>query len=208
MHTRCQRNTIINDSHAVEPAQSIAQLIVRVTIIITEVWLGASACANGLANSLADARDTRGRRMTSIARHKLDAASMGRVLILWARQHFGLDGAETVQDDSCGRPLGRILGNALDRELNKLRRTARVCTPAHLFSINSKRRRRAGKVRIIREMASCDFGKNDAEGENVGREIKLVAEEDLGRHVCICTAKGETTGLFLVAGGNAGESKI
>ncbi len=58
-----------------------------------------------------------------------------------------------------------------------------------LFSIHGKRRGRAGKVRIIREMASCDFGKNDAEGENVGRETKLVGKENLGRHVCNYTAK-------------------
>jgi len=63
-------------------------------------------------------------------------------------------------------------------------------------------------VRIIREMASCNFGKHDAKGENVGREVEFMAEEDLGRHICVCAAKGEATGLFLVAGGNAGKSKV
>ena len=57
-------------------------------------------------------------------------------------------------------------------------------------------------------MASRNFGKNDAKRKNVGRKIKLVSEEDLGRHVCVCAAKCEAAGLFLVAGGNAGKSKV
>jgi hypothetical protein len=57
-------------------------------------------------------------------------------------------------------------------------------------------------------MASCNFGKNDAKGENVGREVEFVTEEDLGRHVCVRATKGKATGLFLVAGGNAGKSKV
>ncbi len=133
---------------------------------------------------------------------------MVRLLVLWPRQHFYLDSAETVQDNSCSRPLSRVLGNALDRELSELRRTTRIRTLAHFFSINGKRRRAAGKVRIVREMASRDFGQNDAEGENVDREIKLVAEEDLGGHVCICAAKGEATGLFLGASGDARKPKV
>jgi hypothetical protein len=46
--------------------------------------------------------------------------------------------------------------------------------------------RMAGKVRIIHEMmASCDFGKNDAKGENVGRKIKLMARGPEGsRETC------------------------
>ena len=61
---------------------------------------------------------------------------------------------------------------------------------------------------IIREVAGCNFGKDHTKGENVGREVEFVAEEDLWRHVCVCTAKGEATRLFLVAGGNAGKSKV
>ena len=60
MLTRCQKNTIINYSDALELAQYVAQLLVRI-IAITKVWLGASAYADAFANSLTKARDTRRR---------------------------------------------------------------------------------------------------------------------------------------------------
>ncbi len=112
MRTGCQRNTIINDSHAVELVQGVAQLLVRVITIITEVWLrvGASAYANGLADSLAKARDTWGGLMTSIARHKLDAISTVRVLILWARQHFSTSASMARRRSKMTRVVGRLAG--------------------------------------------------------------------------------------------------
>ncbi len=193
MRTRCQRNTIINDIHAVGPAQGVAQLLARVIVIITEVWLrvGTSAYANGLADSMAKARDTRGGRMTSIARHKLDAASMVRVLILWARQHFGLDGAETVQDDSCGRSISRIFGNALDSELNKLRRIARVRKPGYRTSSASMAKEIAEPAKCVssaRWQATISARMTPREKMSVERSHSWT-KEDLGRHMCICTAK-------------------
>lgn len=61
---------------------------------------------------------------------------------------------------------------------------------------------------VIRELAGGDFGENDAEREDVGGKIKLVAEEDLGRHVCVGATEGEATGLFLVTGGYACKTKV
>ena len=137
MRTRRQKNSITNNSDTLEPTQGVAQLLVRL-VVITQVWLGASAHADAFANSLAKARDTRGGLVTSIARHKFDAASMMQVLILWTRKYLCLDGAETVQNDPCGRPHIRVHGNALDRELSKFRRTARIRKTAHFFRIDGK----------------------------------------------------------------------
>jgi len=62
-------------------------------------------------------------------------------------------------------------------------------------------------VRIIREVASYDFGKNDTEGENVSREITLVDQGGSRETYVHLYRKGETMGPFLVAGSNAGKSK-
>jgi hypothetical protein len=133
---------------------------------------------------------------------------MANLLFVRARQDFCLDGAESVQDDSYRRPRSRVLGNALDRELSELGRTARVGKSAHFIRIDGEGRRGAGKVRVIRETAGGDFREDDAEGENVGGKIKLVAKEDLGRHVCVRAAECEAAGLFLVPGGDAGKPKV
>jgi hypothetical protein len=61
---------------------------------------------------------------------------------------------------------------------------------------------------VVRELASGDFGENDAEREDIGGKVKLVAEEDLRRHVCVRATKGEATGLLLVACGYAGKTKV
>jgi hypothetical protein len=61
---------------------------------------------------------------------------------------------------------------------------------------------------VVREVPRSNFRKYNAEREDVGRKVKLVSQKDFGRHVCVCAAKGETTGLFLVASGNAGKSEI
>jgi hypothetical protein len=125
-----------------------------------------------------------------------------------ARQNFYLDSTETVQDDSSGGPRSGIFSNALDCKLSEFGRTARARKLAHFISVDGKRRRGAGKMMIIREAARSNFREYNAERENVGRKVKLVAQKDFGGHVCVCAAKGETTGLFLVAGCDAGKSKI
>ena len=133
---------------------------------------------------------------------------MVHLFLLRASNDLGLNCAETIQDDSCRRPRSRVLGNTLDRELSEFGRTARIRKPAHFLSINGKRRCGAGKVIVICELAGRDFCKDDTEGEDVGGKVKFVAEEDLGGHVCVCPTEGEAPGLFLVAGGDAGESKV
>jgi len=63
-------------------------------------------------------------------------------------------------------------------------------------------------VGIVREAAGGDFHEYYTEGKDVRWEIKLVTQKNLRRHVCVCATKGETTGLFLVASGDASKSKV
>ena len=198
-------DTILNDGDTLKPAHRVTQLVVR--FLLAHVRLGACTLANAPADSLAEARDAWDGGVASVARHKLDAPSM-QLRFFRARQDFSLDGAETVQDDSGGGPRGGIRGDALDRELSKFGRTARAGKLAHLLGVNGKRRSGAGKVIVVREAPRSNFRKYNAEREDVGRKVKLVAQEDFGGHVCVCAAKGETTGLFLVASGDARKSEI
>jgi hypothetical protein len=203
VRTRSQRDTILNDSDALKPAQGIAQLLIR--IATARVGLGARANAT---NSLPKTWDARDRWVTSIARHKFDAARMVHVSFLRARQDLCLDSPETVQDHSSSRPHRGVLADALDCELCEFGRTARVSRLAHFFGIDGKSRRGARKMRVIGELARRDLGKDDAQREDVGGEIKLVAEEDLGRHVCVRAAESQATGLLFVAGRDARKTKV
>ena len=146
--------------------------------------------------------------MASITCHKLDTASMVHVSLLRARQDFCLDGTDTVQDHSSGRSCNGVLGDALDCELSEFGRTSRVSHSAHFFNVDGERRRGAGKMTAVSEAARRDFGEDDAEREDVGGKTELEAEEDLGRHICVRAAKGEATGLFLIACRNAGKAKV
>jgi hypothetical protein len=206
VRTRSQKDTILNDSDALKPAQGIAQLLIR--IATARVGLGARANPDLLANSPTKTWDARGTRVTSIACHKFDAARMMHISLLRARQDLCLDSPETVQDHSSGRPHRGVLADALDCELCEFGRTARVSRPAHFFGVDGKSRRRAGKMCVIGEAARCDLGEDDAQREDVGGEIKLAAEEDLGRHVCVRAAEGQATGLLLVARRDTGKTKV
>jgi hypothetical protein len=146
--------------------------------------------------------------VASITCHKLDTTSMVHVSLLRARQDFRLDGTDTVQDRSSGRSCSGVLGDALYCELSEFGRTSRVGHSAHFFSVDGERRRGAGKMTAVSEAARRDFGEDDAEREDVGGKTELEAEEDLGRHIGIRAAKGETTGLFLIACRNAGKAKV
>lgn len=61
---------------------------------------------------------------------------------------------------------------------------------------------------IVCEFTGCDLAEDDAEGKDIGREVKLVTKEDLGGHVGIGTAKSEALGFLFVSCGDASESKV
>jgi len=79
---------------------------------------------------------------------------------------------------------------------------------ADLGGVDSEGRGGAFEGAVVGELSGCDLAEDDAEGEDIGGEIKLFTEQDLGGHVRVCSAEGKATHFVLVASSDASEAKV
>ncbi|KAI3483423.1 hypothetical protein L1887_53650 [Cichorium endivia] len=104
--------------------------------------------------------------------------------------------------------LGRFRWRSVEGELDEGGRAAFGSHFAHLVCVEAKAGHGALESVRVDEVSRGDLGKDDAEGEYVGGEAKVYAEEDLGRHVAVGAAVADSAHLVFVACGDAGKAKV